>query len=250
MSRTLKQFLYGGIFLLILFGLAYVVYLAFLKPAPSCFDTKQNQGEAGVDCGGPCTRGCIPTDLSPVTVVGRPTFYAPTANAATLLARVQNANGEFAGRRVSYRFTVRTDAGESTVRGETFLYTSEVKYVVGTFRGDTQSVRSVDLAVDDVAWVPRAQFAKPAISVQDLATVATSTGLTVSGRIVNDSAFSLPRVSVVVLFSGGSGFLAGATATELENVAANSTRNFTVLHPVVPSVNPGATQAFVYAAQP
>ncbi len=46
-----------GVVLVLAVGLSFVVHRA-LKVAPTCYDHKQNQGEVGVDCGGPCTFYC------------------------------------------------------------------------------------------------------------------------------------------------------------------------------------------------
>jgi hypothetical protein len=55
--RIKRQFLFFSIFafifVLLVLGLIYL-----LRPAPTCFDQKQNQREEGVDCGGPC-EACV-----------------------------------------------------------------------------------------------------------------------------------------------------------------------------------------------
>ncbi len=44
--------------LLVLVGLLALVVRQTTKVAPTCYDGKQNQGEVGIDCGGPCTFYC------------------------------------------------------------------------------------------------------------------------------------------------------------------------------------------------
>ncbi|MBI3633502.1 MAG: hypothetical protein HY226_04385 [Candidatus Vogelbacteria bacterium] len=52
--------------ILIFFGLIFAsVYLVFFRKAPSCFDNIQNQGELGIDCGGPCSKVCS-IEVSPL----------------------------------------------------------------------------------------------------------------------------------------------------------------------------------------
>ncbi len=56
--RTRRQIIYFGIFVLIA---AIIVggLIWYFWPKPSCSDNKQNQGEEGVDCGGPCQTPCL-----------------------------------------------------------------------------------------------------------------------------------------------------------------------------------------------
>ena len=51
-----KQIIIAFVYLIILAVIGTGFYFLFLKPTlPSCSDKIQNQGEAGVDCGGPCS---------------------------------------------------------------------------------------------------------------------------------------------------------------------------------------------------
>lgn len=51
--RARRQLLYFGIFGAVVFGIVFGI-IAFFSPSPTCFDHKLNQGEEGIDCGGPC----------------------------------------------------------------------------------------------------------------------------------------------------------------------------------------------------
>ena len=46
-------------------GIFWYVAHSVYRP-PSCTDGKKNQGEAGVDCGGPCARLCKVVSLPPI----------------------------------------------------------------------------------------------------------------------------------------------------------------------------------------
>jgi len=61
-KRLAKQLIYGSVFAGILFLILLSFYNSNFKPAPTCSDGKQNQGEEGVDCGGPCA-DCAIRDL-------------------------------------------------------------------------------------------------------------------------------------------------------------------------------------------
>src|SRR3989344_1263580 len=60
-------------FILLIVGAVAVAFLttigiAIFYNAPSCTDNKQNQDEAGVDCGGACSYLCIEQQLPPTVL--------------------------------------------------------------------------------------------------------------------------------------------------------------------------------------
>ena len=98
MSRRVKQVVYGILYLAILGGIVTGIYFLLLKQPASCFDGIQNEGEAGIDCGGPCAVVCIPSTIQPLSALGAVSVFAPVdANHATLLVQIENSNLRFRG---------------------------------------------------------------------------------------------------------------------------------------------------------
>jgi hypothetical protein len=54
-------------------------------------------------------------------------------------------------------------------------------------------------------------------------------------------------VVVLVIFNDQSGNAIGVSQTELQNVAAGTTNNFSVIYPAEPDINPALNQIIVYA---
>src|SRR3989344_4548698 len=142
MQRIGKQFIYGVFYLAIFGGLIYASYFFLVKPAPTCTDRKQNQEEAGLDCGGPncapCTAGLSPVAIRLSTVLRG---AEPVA-----LVRLANPNTTFGAERISYRIEVLDsgDAALRTLEGETFVYPGEQeKNLVFSLAGltDARSLR-------------------------------------------------------------------------------------------------------------
>jgi len=48
-KRLVKQLIYGFVFAAFLFFIGFSAYNSWFKPAPTCSDGIQNQGEEGVD---------------------------------------------------------------------------------------------------------------------------------------------------------------------------------------------------------
>src|ERR1700689_3190673 len=105
-ARRTKQLIYGAIYLAVLIVVITGIYFWFLKPAPSCFDHKQDGGETGVDCGGPCaaicTTGAVPIALVPGTDVSS---FLSNPGHYTFLAEVLNTNPGFAAQSFDYDFS-------------------------------------------------------------------------------------------------------------------------------------------------
>ena len=96
MHRKFKQFIYLLFYVLCWSAVIAGIYFLFLKPAPSCFDNKQNQGEEGIDCGGPCSKVCIPQAIKTITVVNRVVWLEASPNNYVAFAEVKNDNSDFA----------------------------------------------------------------------------------------------------------------------------------------------------------
>lgn len=89
----------GTIVLVILIVLGVLSY-STLHKAPSCVDNTQNQGESGIDCGGPCPYLCTEQEQAPVV---RFTQARTNANGTTdVIAYVDNTNQGAYARNVAY----------------------------------------------------------------------------------------------------------------------------------------------------
>src|SRR3989344_8090736 len=66
-----RTFVVGGV-LAILIGVIAVVLVATLYDVPSCTDSTRNQGEDGIDCGGPWAHPCPAAGGAPSVPFLRP----------------------------------------------------------------------------------------------------------------------------------------------------------------------------------
>ena len=77
------------IFCLIIF---LIIIFVFLNKTPTCFDGKQNQGEAGIDCGGPCQILCRAEYTDPVVIWGPRWSKVLSSGTYNFLTYIQNPN--------------------------------------------------------------------------------------------------------------------------------------------------------------
>lgn len=89
--------------------LAWYPAYQLLHKDPTCFDTRQNGGEAGVDCGGGCTLMCA-VDVKAPRVVWAKVF--PINSSYDIGAYVENVNVNAGIRNAHYTIRVFDDAGK------------------------------------------------------------------------------------------------------------------------------------------
>ncbi len=76
---------------MLLVALGAIGFLIFYR-APSCMDTKQNHGETGIDCGGPCQRLCTVSVAPPSVRFARP--LTPVSGRTDVVAYIENKNAD------------------------------------------------------------------------------------------------------------------------------------------------------------
>lgn len=84
--------------------IGFVIFYPTLTKAPTCSDTKQNGGEAGIDCGGPCNNFC-PAQVQPLVVKWYRAFPV-VGSTYSLVAYVENRNTNAIVRAMPYEFRV------------------------------------------------------------------------------------------------------------------------------------------------
>lgn len=250
-SRRIKQAAYGVFYLAIFGGIIAGVYFLFLKPAPSCFDNVQNQGELGVDCGGPCAKLCIPSTLQPISSLTVKVLPLPNGN-ATVLARVGNANTDFAANSFDYTIALYNNISTTSVRllpGTSFLYANETKYIIVPNEAVSASVDHATISFGAVDWVPASRLgAPPQFTFSNVTTASAGQGLfAITGRVTDNDVSAFNSVVVVAVFKDAVGNIVGASQTVLDAMSPNATQDFRIQYPVLSNINVQGTELAAYA---
>ena len=148
--RARRQLAAMGIVAAIFVGIA-VWFGARLIPSPTCFDNRQNHGEVGVDCGGPCL-ACELKNPKPLSVFW--TRLAPAGgdwyDAAAL---VENQNQILASGDVRYEFALFDELGlVARKSGSTFVYPQERLIIAEPALRTTRRPVRVEFRVIAIAW--------------------------------------------------------------------------------------------------
>lgn len=251
--RIGKQLLYG-LFYLALWGiLGFLIYMLFLKPAPSCFDNIQNQSEEGVDCGGPCQTECLPQFIEPLSARGGVSIFPVDSRHVDALVEIVNLNTSEAARSFNYAFTFYGASGASTtpISGKSYVYAGEIKYLAVSNVSVSEIPAYADLTLSDPSWVAAGGFHKPKLAIQNYTTIVAPSGnLEVDGRIINQDAIPFDAINIVAIFYSSSGGPAAVSNTLITNLNLNESKAFTISHPNIRNVNLAATKVYAYAYHP
>ena len=175
-----------------------IIYLAFLKPGPSCFNNKRDQNETGVDCGGVCAP-CELARLQPVKV-NWVKYFPAAQNRITIAAELVNPNINFAFPSLPYELTIYGPFGVKikTIEGDTFIYAGELKYLMESAAFDFKDITRIDINLGSPSWLLKSQFIKPSAEPIGIKTEITDEIISVSGFVANKQAVALRQVKVVV----------------------------------------------------
>ena len=285
-TRLAKQIVYGAFYAVVWFFILWGVYALFIKSTPSCFDGKQDQGEQGIDCGGPCANACT-TGVPPIAV--RSVYeFVPSPNHVTLLAQIDNPNQSIAAQYFNFLFTVEDASGTTLASfpGSAFLYANELKYIVlvneplpgvgldmpvQTSGSSTASNAAVSnpsvsnkrplgtasitlgipmLTISDTStrWVASSSFGPPpALAAGSVSTKIASSSVIASGFIKDNDTASFSNVFVVAIFKDAAGNPIGVSQTEIDSIAPNTSQPFSISYPFIAGINPGSTEVEAYA---
>ncbi len=230
--RARRQIIFFGIFVLIA-GLIVAGLIWYFWPKASCFDNKQNQGEEGVDCGGPCAKPCLGKvqDLSVSWVrifKNKEGFY----DAAAL---VQNPN-LFAGlASLNYAFKLYDDNnGLIAIRtGSSFLNPNEKQvFFEGNISVGSRIPARAFIEFDQEKNWKYIKKEKSFLSVanKEFANIPFPR---LSAGIRNDSLFDAKDIYAAGILYDSEGNTDGVSFTKIDFIAAGATQfaNFTWAQP-------------------
>lgn len=199
-----------------------VVLIATFYEVPSCIDNKQNQGEAGIDCGGPCAYLCRADLYAPTVLYTK--ALTNSSGRTDVIASVENKNAGAAARGVPYRIDLY---------GSDRILIQEVKgtidlppastvavFVAGVSSG-RQTVTSAFLTIDAdmINWIPLARDPRllPIVTTPQIGGTTNAPRITV--QVSNPSpTVALIDTRLIAIVRSADRNIIGASATIVPNV--------------------------------
>jgi hypothetical protein len=205
-------------------GVALALIATFYH-APSCTDNKQNQGEEGIDCGGPCSYLCTAGESAPYVEFVRQ--LSPAPGRTDVIAYVENRNADVAAKGVKYTITLygTDNLVVAEKSGTVDLPPSAlVPIFVPNFYSGYQTVARAFLTFDDASfkWY-RYKDTRPVLPATNIALTNGASAPRVTADIGNPTALPLFRIPVVVAVFDTDGNAIAASATVLPQIPAMGT---------------------------
>jgi len=228
--RTTKRFVYIVGAIIVIGGIIWVGRILLFPSAASCSDGRQNQGEEGVDCGGPCVP-CALQNVQDIQI--RWAQVIPLSTGISLAAEIYNPNSALAAQSFDYTFSLINQSGgvEKEIQGSSFIYGGELKYLSEPFVDITaQQNSSVQLTIKNIKWIDARIYAKPNIEAQDIKTTFDKTVL-VSGSVVSHDEATFANVRVVALLFDANSKFAGVSRTLIDEVPKFESKPFQITFP-------------------
>lgn len=242
-QRDVKRVSIVIIYLLLFSLIAWALYFKF-KDDPSCSDGKQNQTEAGVDCGGPCKPCPQITKLEPLQIKDVEWVH-DTERRYDLIAAVWNPNDVFGAAKFRYRANiVGADSAiiDQSEWKDNFLLPGESKYLmVQSFGTDALPVDNVskkvvfEIDADSIVWQRFKDFEEPNLIVNNSRYEQTTGGEVGFGKalgtVINKSSVDFETVKVRVILRDDFGNLLATNSQIMNTIHAGEVRDYVIVFP-------------------
>ena len=217
-----RKILYFAIAAIVVAILVGVPVFFFVYKAPTCGDGKQNQGEAGIDCGGPCRRLCEAQALSPIVTWKR--FIEVTPGNYSLIAYVENPNFNYQANTVSYRFQLfdKDDVLVAERTGTATIYPNKKLPVVeyGVYTNDHVPTRMEFEFTSPLLW-DKVSSTYSELRFTDVTLERETTVPRLTATIENRTPFDVTNIPVVALIYDVDGNALAVSKTVVARVGAN-----------------------------
>lgn len=231
MYRHIKQIIIASIYLLILAIIAGGIYLLIKPKLPSCSDNIQNQGEVGIDCGGPCSF-CSERPRKDLEIIFTEAIETQD-NYVDLVAKIRNSNRDWGADSFSYLFELYDASGNLIVskEGNSYVLPHETKYAIEQRVLADSEIFSVEFKVTDIAWQELVDYEEVELLVRNLEFKQSENFSQLTGTLENRSSYDLDKIGIyTVLFDKSSNIL-GAGKTEIRTLLSKESRYFEIKWP-------------------
>lgn len=218
-----------GIVAAVIFLIAgYFFYETFIKITPTCFDSKQNQDERGIDCGGICSRVCAMDAKTIVPLWSR--IFHVAGDVYSAVAYVENQNVTAGVQKVSYEFRAY-DAQNllvaDPVDGTTFVGPNDKTAIFETpIKTGNRIPTSVFFTFTSVPVFATtdAKYRVPQLSSANTKLTNVTTAPKLSADIKNDTLFDYANIPVVAILYDADDNLISASQTLIDAIPQQSSQ--------------------------
>ena len=221
-SRRRKRIILVLVFFVLIFLIGLPIFLLSYR-APTCFDSKQNGNETGIDCGGSCQLLCT-TESLPLVLKGDPRVLKISNYTFELVAVVENANPNAEIYKAGYTFKLYDNESVipvATIEGETYVPKGST---FALFEGPFDLEAGVNPTRATLEWKEKSLIWKrnilpvPELKAKNLSLSRTDTNPRLDAVVENASLENVSNIDLVALLSDGTGNIFAASKTFLDTL--------------------------------
>ena len=211
-------------------AIVLVISFATFYKTPTCSDGKENQGEQGIDCGGPCPYLCSALEDAPSVLFTQ--VVNNGTGRADVVAEVENKNMDAAAKSAPYTVAfydaTHTLLGRVTGTMDLPPGASVPVYIPGVASGQ-QTIASAFLSFDPaaVSWYRLSRDPRVVPVVSNIVQSGVTNAPRIDATLTDPSAASLTNVRAIVLVKDAGGNVIAASQTVLPVVPAQGSANAT-----------------------
>ncbi|HUX80799.1 MAG TPA: hypothetical protein VMV38_00540 [Candidatus Paceibacterota bacterium] len=193
-----------------------VVSMVTFYKAPSCSDGIQNQGEAGIDCGGPCAYLCTAQELPPTVLFTK--VISNGTGRTDVVASIENTNAAAAAKNVQYTVSVYGPSQEfiQQITGTLDLPpTATVPVFIPGIGFNNQKITNAFLTIDpkNIQWFTASQTIPPNPVVSNITLGGSAATPRIDAILTNASVSALSNVRAIVLVHNAQNEVIAASST-------------------------------------
>lgn len=216
-----RQFIYAVAVLAVVALAILAGYSAFFYQAPSCSDKTQNQGEEGIDCGGPCASLCSAPSVS--ALWARAVEIAPGVYHAVAL--VQNPRTDAGTGALPYAFSFYDGSGILVAErsGVMYLEPGDIAPLLepNVVTQNRIPVRAF-VSFGTAHWQKEARIDMP---VRVVSQSLDTPSLRLAVHLANTSALPAPAFAVTALLYDAGDNLVTASQTAVDGLSARGEKD-------------------------
>lgn len=220
-----RQFKYFSFFMIIVALIIFAIIYPFISKKPTCFDSKQNGKETGVDCGGTCSLMCKEDISDPVVLWSR--AFPVTGTNYNLVAFIENRNKNSGVINAPYEFRIYDNDNKLLGRreGTTFIPPNQ-QFAVFESRFDSgeSQIKTVTFEfLPPLVWIKKFSTIQTLpIYVKNIVFDNNKDTPNLSATISNDSVYDLPGFDVIAILYDSNQNAINVSKTHKDNLPSNN----------------------------
>lgn len=237
LSRGAKRFVIAFLYFASVVLLSVGAYYAFFKAPETCFDSRQNQNEAGIDCGGVCQAVCK-ENVTGADLEIKEIVFVPGGNGQyDILGKIYNPNDEIGASSFMYSAELKDSSGKvlAVRSGTSYILPQENKYILELNLASSTVPATATLQISEVEWARFSGYQeKPSINIYQKRYGPISSGAGFGeayGLLSNESPYDFRSIIVKVILRDNSGKPLAFNTTEMRTVRSHEERDFRLVWP-------------------